>query len=72
MMTTTMTLATNLHVSPFELFAQDCDEVIMLINYYLILSEHPQETKAAKAMPKTAGKEQRIRVNDKTATNGWF
>lgn len=65
-----MTLATNLHVSPFEIFAQECDEVIMLINFYLMLSEHPQTAETMK--PKTAVKEQRIRVNEKTATGGWF
>ena len=69
MMKTTMTLATNLHVSPFEIFAQDCDEVIMLINFYLILAADPD---AKKAIPKTSNKQQRIRVNDKTAPGGWF
>lgn len=38
-MKTTMTLSTNLNCSPFEIFDQDVDEVIMLINFYLKLGE---------------------------------
>lgn len=69
MMKTTMTLAANLNCSPFEIFAQDVDEVIMTINFYLLMSKHPE---AKKSTVKPAQKEQRIRVNDKTATGGWF
>jgi len=74
-MRTTMTLATNLHVSPFEIFAQDCDEVIMMINFYLLLSSKPDNAKnnTAKAnIPVKPQKKERIRVNDKTATGGWY
>ena len=73
LMRTTMTLATNLHVSPFEIFAQDTDEVIMLINFYLQIGNESEPTKTA-TKPKSAkyGKNERIRVNDKTATGGWF
>lgn len=70
-MKTTMTLATNLHLSPFEIFEQDCDEVIMLINFYLILGNEQNESKPVPKV-KSAKKEERIRVNDKTATGGWF
>jgi len=44
----------------------------MLINFYIVLADKP-ETKeiGAKAKAKN-GKEKRIRVNDKTATGGWF
>lgn len=71
MMKTTMTLATNLHCSPFEIFAQDADEVILLINFYLALASHENGGKI-NARAEMPSKEQRIRVNDKTATGGWY
>ena len=73
-MQTTMTLATNLHCSPFEIFDQDMDEVIMTINFYLIkakTSEHTQ-TKTKTNNMNIKKKEQRIHVDDRTATGGWF
>ena len=66
-MKTTMTLSANLNCSPFEVFNQDTDEVIMIINFYILLGdENPQETVSKDK------KVERIRVNDKTATGGWF
>lgn len=66
-----MTLAGNLNCSPFEIFEQDVDEVIMLINFYILLGEeHKQDGKVEQS--KTGGKDKRIRVNDKTATGGWW
>lgn len=35
----TVTIADRFHITPFELFKQDCDEVISLINYFLAKSE---------------------------------
>lgn len=72
LMKTTMTLAANLHCSPFEIFAQDTDEVIMTINFYLLMSKKPEAKKNTAKPTIQSGKEQRIRVNDKTATGGWF
>lgn len=73
LMRTTMTLAANLHVSPFEIFQQDCDEVIMLINFYLrIGNEQNDIEKRVPAIKKPVGKNERIRVNDQTATGGWY
>jgi hypothetical protein len=71
MMRTTMTLATNLHVSPFEIFQQDCDEVIMLINFYLIIGSERKDSAGHAAKPQKTN-DMRIRVNDKTATGGWY
>lgn len=34
---TTITIAGNYNVTPFEIMAQDADEVIMLINYMIEL-----------------------------------
>lgn len=47
----TITLAGNYNITPFEVMAQDTDEVIMLINYLLELGheskpEQPQTVKA--------------------------
>ena len=56
-------------MTPFELFAQDTDEVIMLINYYI---EKGNDTDTPTSKPEKGRGEQRIRVNDKTATGGWF
>ena len=64
-----MTIATNLNCSPFEIFDQDTDEVIMLINFYLYLGEKGHDKNHKK---ETNGKEKRIRVNDQTATGGWW
>ncbi len=69
LMRTTITLSQNLNCSPFEIFEQDVDEVIMLINFYLILGDEKGEQKTNTTKH---SKETRIRVNDKTATGGWF
>lgn len=69
-MRTTITLSKNLNCSPFEILAQDMDEVIMMINFYLALGNENRNVKTkGVTVPK---KEQRIRVNDDTATGGWF
>lgn len=49
-MKTTMTLAQNLSISPFEIFDQECDEVIMLINFYIKLGGN-QETETKVKQP---------------------
>lgn len=55
-------------MTPFDLFKQDVDEVIMLINYYI------EKGNDAPAKPQAGGakREERIKVNDKTATGGWW
>lgn len=68
-MKTTLTISANLNTSIFEVFEQDVDEVIMLINFYLA---YGQKTSNTPTTASGAKKEQRIRVNDKTATGGWF
>lgn len=53
----------------FDVMQQDTDEVIMLLNYYIARGKDQEE----KTAPKRGGKsEERIRVNDKTATGGWY
>ena len=66
-MRTTMTLAAAFSCSPFVLFEQDTDEVILLLNYYLEIADEKTPRKV-----NSNTKETRIRVNDKTATGGWW
>lgn len=62
-----MTLSASMNCSPFIVFEQDTDEVIMIINYYIEVGDEQPQKQTAKNK-----KEERIRVNDKTATGGWF
>lgn len=72
-MKTTMTLSANMGCNMFDLFNQDTDEVIMTINYYLILGEEETPEQTIKPTHKPVpNKQERIRVNDATATGGWF
>lgn len=43
MLATTETLARSYNVTPFEIMAQECDEVILLINYLLRKAENAPE-----------------------------
>jgi hypothetical protein len=52
--------------NPFEVLNQDIDDFILIANS-LIRKNNKTEAKST-AQPK----EQRIRVNDKTATGGWW
>ena len=74
LMGTTMTLALNLNCSPFEIFDKDVDDVITVINYYIEMGAIQGENQSTntKQTQNTKSKETRIRVNDKTATGGWF
>ena len=67
-MRTTLTLSANLNCNPFLIFDQDVDEVIMLINFYIELGASSNSNESVN----TKSKETRIRVNDKTATGGWW
>ena len=74
-MKTTMTLSANMNCSMFDILNQHVDDVILIINFYLELGE--QETAQEKTDIKTPIKpvakgQKRIRVNDATATGGWF
>jgi hypothetical protein len=76
-MKTTMTLSANMNCSVFDIYDQDTDEVIMTINYYILLGEEEENQHTTKttahAWTKHADKKtERIRVNDATATGGWF
>ena len=67
MLATTDNLARSYNVTPFEIMAQDCDEVILFINYLL------RKAETAPASPATpANNKEYIKVNDRTATGGWW
>lgn len=55
---------------PFEVFKQDKDEVIMLINFMIEKGE--ETTGKMNVVNKKGQTVERIRVNDKTATGGWW
>jgi hypothetical protein len=47
-MKTTITIAGNMNTTPFDIFNQDVDEVIIIINYYLLLgAENKSKTPPA-------------------------
>ena len=56
------------NISPFDVLQKDVDDFIIISNY-LMSMDIPKEEKTKKNITK---KETRIRVNDKTATGGWF
>ena len=68
LMRVTITIAQAFKLSPFDLFKQDKDEVILIINYFIEAGEDVKETRPLKAEKK----ETRIRVNDETASGGWY
>lgn len=52
----------------FDVLKQDTDDVIMLINYYIERGAKTETTNQSKG----AKHEERIRVTEQTATNGWW
>lgn len=69
----TYELALTFNALPFEIFKQDKDEVIMLINYFIEKADTNEATGLNTKTIKTENNAQkRVRVNDKTATGGWF
>lgn len=67
LMAVTISLCKAHGMTPFEIFREDTDEVISVINFYIEKGEEePRPTNQGKKQ------ETRIRVNDKTATGGWF
>lgn len=60
----------NAPITIFEILQQDTDDVIMLINYY-IEKGNDENNETSKTQMKVGGVK-RIRVNNKTATGGWY
>ena len=62
-----------MNISPFEVFDQEVDEVIMLINFYISLSnEHKTDNAKTGNVTVTKNGSKRVRVNSATATGGWY
>lgn len=59
-------------ITLFELMQQDAEEVFMLANYYIERSADKETEKASSAPISGKQSDGRIRVNDKTATGGWY
>lgn len=57
------------NMSPFDVLEKDIDDFIVISNYLMSMDIETEE-KTTKNI--TRKKETRIRVNDKTATGGWF
>nr|DAW56644.1 MAG TPA: hypothetical protein [Bacteriophage sp.] len=68
-MDVSITICKAHNMTPFQLFRERTDEVIMLINYYIEKGDSAEYTAPKVGKPKG---EQRIRVNDRTASGGWF
>lgn len=61
-----MTLSRITNVSYFDILNQDTEEVIWLANYLILKADNTPKKSNSKP------KEQRIRVDDETATGGWY
>ena len=64
----TFELSKIYNVTAFEIMKQDKDEVIMLLNYMAEKSETTPNARPAQ----NSEKQQYIKVNDRTATGGWW
>jgi hypothetical protein len=77
-METTFTLASRFGVTPFTILDQEIDDVIMVINHYLDMNyynsnSHSNESHAQNyTKNKNDNQIKRVRVNDQTASGGWF
>lgn len=68
----TTIVAERFHLSPFAVLQEDKDSVIMLINYYVEKGDEEQTNMKINPEKKHGAKPERIQVNDKTASGGWF
>lgn len=59
----------NAPLTIFDVLKQDTEDVISLINYYIEKGNNSENVTQKNQQQKS---EERIRVNDKTATGGWF
>lgn len=73
-MEATVNLSRTHSISPFELFKQDAEDVIMLLNFYIEKSEETPQAgnEGRKTTAKQSDKPVRVRVTDATATGGWY
>ena len=69
-MTLARILAAYLNASVFEVLDRDISEIYMIVDFYIDYGS--LQSANANQITNTNSKETRIRVNDKTATGGWF
>lgn len=63
-----MLFAEKWHTAPFDVLEKDIDDFILVANYMIGLGkESKNENKSI-----SKNKQQRIKVNDKTASDGWW
>lgn len=67
-----MEISKVFNLSPFEVMKQDKDSVIMMINYYIEKGDNETEETRQRDTIQHNTRGGRVRVNDKTATGGWF
>lgn len=68
----TFTLSKVYSVLPFRILEENAEDVILLINYLNLKDEYDPTDTGADVTEKPTGKDTRIKVNDKTATGGWW
>lgn len=56
----------------FEIIKQDTTDVILLINYYAEKAQSTTQTTETKKQAVDNHGIKRVRVNDKTASGGWY
>lgn len=66
LMEVTMTIARSFSISPFEVMKEDAADVVMVVNHFI------EKAGEGPADPRPERKQTRKKVNDKTATGGWF
>ena len=62
-------------MSPFEVLYTDAEDVILMMNYWIEKGQKDDGSKTElPKLPKYKhiSKNQRIKVNDRTATGGWY
>lgn len=57
------------HTAPFGVLEKDIDDFILVANYMIGLGKESESKIESKT---NTHKEKRIKVNDKTATGGWW
>lgn len=65
----TNTVAKAYNTTPFEIMKQETDDVLLYLEYLLEKEDEPTEEANDIKVPKGT---KAVKVNDKTATNGWW
>lgn len=71
MMQTIMAVSERCNISPFDILNKDFDDFALMVNYFLESNGDEKQKNAVEQKPKK-GELKRVKVNDKTATGGWW